>query len=168
MKASHLNKLYSMLTPLEQASLAIGALARQDMAEFEVITDNVEMHTYRSLHADYRQRIDGYYTLGGFYGIQYWRIRARMLAAFHQAKDNGTVNHKYIEMGEQFMKQLASIDAALRVVCGLLKIDVEAVQTLADCEDVPDFADPDPALVEEYITTFTKLTGINRDENLNS
>jgi hypothetical protein len=71
MKASQLNKLYSMLTPLEQASLAIGALARQDMAEFEVITDNVEMHTYPSLHADYRQRIDGYYTLGGFYGIQH-------------------------------------------------------------------------------------------------
>jgi hypothetical protein len=160
MKTAQVNKLYSMLTPLEQASLAIGALARQDIAELEAITDSVERLTYRSLHADYRQRVDGYYTLGGFYGIQYWKTRAMMLTAFNLSRDDGSVNHKCIEMGKQLMVQLVSMDAALRVVCELLKIDVEAVQTLADCEDVPGFADPEPALVDEYITSFTKLAGV--------
>jgi hypothetical protein len=58
MKSSQLEKLYSKLTPTELGTLAFGALARKDVGEAEIILNNVERHTYRSVHADYRQRIE--------------------------------------------------------------------------------------------------------------
>jgi hypothetical protein len=58
MKSSQLDKLYSKLTPTELGTLAIDALARLDENEADLIVNSVEWRTYRSVHADYRRRVE--------------------------------------------------------------------------------------------------------------
>jgi hypothetical protein len=57
MKAAQEDKLYSKLTPVEQAALAFEALARNDEAELDVIVDSVERLYYQCTHWQYRWRV---------------------------------------------------------------------------------------------------------------
>jgi hypothetical protein len=152
LKPAQVNKLYSKLIPYEQAVLCFEAAARQDEAEINDIVDSIEKHTYRCLHTDYRQRATGLYMLALFYGTQYWKTRTLMMMAFNIYRDD-----RACSIAKQFIVRLASIDAALLDVCRRIKVDVEAVKTLADCKGETGFSDyVEAELVEQYTELFTK------------
>jgi hypothetical protein len=50
------DKLYTKLTPVEQAALAFGAIARNDDVELAVIVGSVERLNYQCTHWEFRQR----------------------------------------------------------------------------------------------------------------
>jgi hypothetical protein len=155
MKASQVNKLYSKLTPHEQAALSFDALVRGDEAEADAIVDSVPRVIYQCVHNDYQERVTGLFMLVGDYGINYWKTTAALLMACNLSSDDE--NMDFSEMLLRFLAKIASMDAALTDVCQLFKVDVESVKKLADCEDQPAFSQyVDAELVEQYTELFTK------------
>ena len=160
MRAAQVNKLYSKLTPHEQADLSFEAAARLDEAEINDIVDSVEKHTYRCLHADYRQRATGLFMLALFYGAQYWKNRALMMMALNLSSDDD-INS--VQLAVRFLAKLASMDAALIDVCRRIKVDVDSVKTMADCRDEPAFNDyAEAELVGQYTEQFTKAVMLEK------
>jgi hypothetical protein len=152
MKASQVNKLYSKLTPHEQAALSFEAAARHDKAEFDAILDGVPRVAYQCVHNDFQQRVTGFFTLAGDYGINYWQNRALMMTALYASNDKNDYNKAVI----RFAAKIASMNIALSDACRLFKIDVEAIKTIAGCKGEPTFDDyAEAELIEQYIELFT-------------
>ena len=125
MKPNQIDKLYSKLTPHEQAALCMEASARQDRADFDAIADCVPRVTYQGSHLDYSQRLIGLYSLAGLYGTIYWKNHTLMLMAFNLSSEDD--NKEYIEIAKRFVAKLASMDAALIDVCGRIKVNVDGI-----------------------------------------
>ena len=155
MKPAQVNKLYRKLTPHEQAALVLEAAARLDEKEVDAILEQVEHKTYLTVHANYHRRAYGLMSLVGQYGIEYWKSRALMLTALNVCDDN--------ETAFKFLAKLGSMEAALMAVCERLKVDVEAVKTLADCKDGPAFnAYAEAEQVEQYLEVFSKVAQLGK------
>ncbi len=153
MKPEQVNKLYSKLTPQEQAALCFEAAIRLDEAEIKVIVNCVEKHTYQIPHSDYRQRATGLYMLALYYGTQYWRNRAFMMTALNLSSDDE--GKEYGDIAVRFASKLGSMDKALIDVCGRVKVDIKAIKTLADCKDELAFSEyVEAELVEQYTKLF--------------
>jgi hypothetical protein len=158
MKPSQVEKLYSKLTSLELGTLAFNAIARldEDEVESELIANNVEWQTYRSVHADYRRRVERLVLLASCYSMEHWKTRALMLQAFNlysrgEEEDLG-------DLGINLFYRLESIEVALLQVCKQAKIDIESVKAFAcirDFQHLPEYADPE--LVAEYVVSFSGL-----------
>ena len=73
MKPQQINKLYSNLTPHEQANLAFSAAMRQDETEVDLILSAVKRRTYITPHVDYHTRTHGLVQLSGIFGVAYWK-----------------------------------------------------------------------------------------------
>jgi hypothetical protein len=127
MKTAQINKLYSKLTPHEQAGLTFEAMARRDYPDCDAIFENVEWLVYKCVHVDYSQRLDDFFHLSAEYAHGYWKNRALMLMACNQSPRDPDILHR-------FLAKIASMDAALIAVCLTLKIDADAVRLMADCK----------------------------------
>lgn len=158
MKPSQVNKLYSKLTPYEQAALVIEAAARLDEAEADAILAQVERKHYLSPHSDYTRRIHALTALIGQYGIEYWKNRALALVACEYA-DQG---HQEVEATAlQFLAKAVALETAIFEVCKRLKVDVKAIKKMAGCPDEDakpsELAKTNQELVEQYIDMFSGL-----------
>ena len=143
MKTSHVNKLYSQLTPKEQATLVFEATVRRNDDEADTITASVPMQTYPRYHFDYMNRSLGLWQLTGFYGTIYFKTRALMLSSNDPAR---------------YLARIASMDAALVAVCHRIKVSVDAIKTQALCSNEPVFSDyVQEDLVAEYTEIFQQM-----------
>ncbi|MDP3332598.1 MAG: hypothetical protein Q8Q40_16445 [Methylococcaceae bacterium] len=158
MKPSQVNKLYSKLTPHEQAALAFEAAVRLNGNEVDAILEQVERKTYITLHADYHRRAYGLQFLAGQYGIEYWKNRALMLLAcdkFDKGEQQGE------QIANQFFNKTVALELALIEVCKQLGVDVEAIKKMAGC--LPDefkgydLPEVDSELIKQYVDMFSGL-----------
>lgn len=158
MKPSQVNKLYSKLTPYEQATLCFEALARRDGSTADAIIEQVERKTYVSLHWDFRERSYGLQALIGQYGIEYWKNRTLMLIACDYA-DQGKQEAEAPAL--QFLAKCLALESAIVEVCNRLKVDVKAIKTMAGCPDddvkPEELQKADAALVKQYADMFAGL-----------
>jgi hypothetical protein len=150
MKLRQVNKLYSKLTPQEQAALVFEAIARGDYEEADAITAAVPTQTLQIYHYDFRRRSCGLNNLALFYGMAYWRAQTHIM--FHTRVYN-------TKAAEQSAIHLASMEAALIEICKRLNVDIEAIKKRAlctgDATELIGFTKPE--LVEEYTEAFMKL-----------
>lgn len=158
MKPAQVNKLYSKLTPQEQATLCFEALTRQDRSTVDAIIEQVERKNYISLDWDFRERSYCLQALTGQYGIEYWKNRALRLAAC-----------EYISQGYQqaeapalrFLAKSVALESALVKVCNRLKVDVAAIKTMAGCLDdivrPEESAEVDNELVKQYVDALAEV-----------
>ena len=158
MKQHQVNKLYSKLTPHEQASLAFEAAMRIDDSEVGLILDSVERITYSGPHLDYQKCAQGLMNLSGVYGIVYWKTLCQLcaLTALYSNDDNYNVT------AQHFINNLKSMDAALEAVCKKFRVNVTPIKQFAECNDYgPDFGgESDNRLVELYIEMFSKIVNV--------
>lgn len=153
MKAAQVDKLYTKLTPVEQAALAFEAIARNDDAELAVIVGSVERLAYRCTHWAFRQRGWCLLDLAKYYGLIYWKTRTYMEVEHSLAKQNNDPEIQATAFG--LLERLLAMDVALANVCGKMNIDVMTVKKLALCEDEAAFSDNgNPELVKEYTELF--------------
>jgi hypothetical protein len=161
MKSSQIDKLYSHLSPTDLGTMAFNALARKDEKEADLIVNSVEWHTYRSVHADYRQRVDGLILLASCYSMEHWKTRALMLQSFNLFSRDG--DNDLGDFGINLFSRLQSIEVALANLCQKAKIDIESVKSFAcikDFQEQPDYTDPD--LVEEYLNSFSNILNLRK------
>jgi hypothetical protein len=145
MKTSKVNKLYSQLTPKEQAALVFEATVRRNNDEADAITASVPVQTYPRYHFDYMNRSLGLWQLTGFYGTIYFKTRTMMLSSNNPAR---------------YLALIASMDAALVAVCDRVKVGVDAIKTQALCLNEPVFSDySQEDLVDEYAEIFQRIVG---------
>lgn len=158
MKAAQIDKLYSKLTPHEQAALAFEALARQDTLGLGAIVGSVERQDYRCSHWDYRQRLTGFIDLAKYYGLIYWKTRCCMAVMDDKFKESG--NEADQQAAYVYVDMVLAMETALREVCAKINIDVMAVKKLALCEDEysPDKCN-NVELVREYAGLFMGIVG---------
>lgn len=151
MKSSQVNKLYSKLTPHEQAALCFEAAVRRDDAELEAIKSAIEWGTYQCPNYDFRQRSYGLFMLAAQYGIEYWKNRALMLVACEMAEDG---SDKTDQAANQFFVKTIALELALIEVCKLIRVDVRAIKKMASCppDEAKGFELPevDAELVKQY------------------
>ena len=84
-----------------------------------------------------------------------------MMIAFNLSGDDD--NKECGVFTVRFIAKLASMDAALVDVCRRIKVDVEAVKTLADCKDETAFNDyAEAELVGQYTEQFTKAVMLEK------
>ena len=160
MKSHNLNKIYSKLTPQEQAALVFEAAIRKDEKEADLILDSVKMRTYSMPNLDYQQRITGLNCLSGAYGIAYWKALCQLslvVSVYHD--DDVSIN----ESAQRYVNKLCSMDAAIEVVCKELKIDLSTIKKFAECDDYhPNFdGNIDIKLVEQYTELFLQIAHLN-------
>ncbi len=128
-----------------------------------MIANNVEWQTYRSIHADYRRRVERLVLLASCYSMEHWKTRALMLQAYALCyRNDGKDDYVELEVfGIQCFKRLESIEVALVEVCKQAKIDIESVKSFAcirDFQPLPDYADPE--FVAEYVVSFSGILNI--------
>ena len=154
MKQQQVNKLYSKLTPHEQAALLFEAAIRQDENEADLILDSIERRTYSMPHIDYQQRITGLINLSGCYGIAYWKTLCQLSVLIALSVDDDS----YDKTARLFINKISSMDAALEAVCNELKIDVSLIKKFAECNDYhPDFdIDIKNQFIDQYTEIFSK------------
>lgn len=132
MKAKQVDKLYKELTPCEQAALVVEALARNDHDELKLIIDSLEKNTYRIWNPEYTFRKEGLLSLAWTYGIRYWKERElfmRSMLAFEKG-DKNAIYHCLTAAAH-----ISGMEVALKTVCNEIKVDIEAVKTLAECKN---------------------------------
>ena len=105
MKQQQVNKLYSKLTPHEQAALMFEAALRKDENEVDLILDSVERRTYSTPHIEYQQRIMGIGNLSGCYGIIYWKTLCQLSSLMALSLDDDS----YDVTARQFKNKISSI-----------------------------------------------------------
>lgn len=157
MKPAQVNKLYSKLTPHEQAALVIEAAARLDESEADVIMEQVERKHYIATHADYTRRIHALTSLIGQYGIEYWKNRALMFLACEHAEQG---SQQAEDSALRFLAKTMALESAIVEVCNRLKVDVMAIKKMAGCPDneAQEFLTPvDVELVKQYIESYAGL-----------
>jgi hypothetical protein len=153
MKAVQVDKLYSKLTPTEQAALAFEAIARNDDSELAVIVDSVEQLDYRCTHWEFRQRGWCLLDLAKYYGLLYWKTRTYMEVVHSKFKEVNNIQDQKATF--VFLDRLLAMDVALTDVCTKINIDVMTVKKLALCEDEAAFSEnSNPDLVKEYSELF--------------
>jgi len=155
MKQQQVNKLYSKLTPNEQAALLFEAAIRIDENEVDLILDSVETRTYSAPHIDYQQRMTGLINLSGCYGIMYWKTLCQLSALLALSLNDDS----YDKTARLFINKISSMDAALEVVCKELNVDISAIKKFAECNDYhPNFeSDMENQFVEQYTELFSQI-----------
>lgn len=158
MQHAQVEKLYNKLTPVEKANLVVEAIARNDDDEMEVIVNSLEKSTYRIWNPEYTFRKEGLMTLAMTYGVSYWKHRELFIRAM-SVYDRGNKEAAFIFL--QAAAQIRGMEAALNNVCSRIKVDVEAIKTLADCKGEIAFGDDaDPEIVAEYTELFINMVSL--------
>jgi hypothetical protein len=158
MKPEQVNKLYSKLQPIEQATLVLEAAAKLDWDTVDAIIEKVERLTYRTYHDDYSRRILGLQLLAANYGIEYWKIRALMLLSNNYARAGYIVAEV---PAIKFLAKAVALESAIVEICTQFKVDVSAIRDIAGCfgnEALPKQLPPvDESLVRQYTHLLTGL-----------
>jgi hypothetical protein len=158
MKAAQVNKLYSRLTPQEQAALVFEAVSRHDESSVDAILEHVERKTYECVHADYMRRIHGLLCLSGYYGGEYWKNRALLLYACIKFE---TGENETEAAAMKLYAKIVAMEHALAKTCAHLKVDLAAFKKMAGCQPEDDFSDDlvevDAELVKQYSEAFSVL-----------
>ena len=152
MKPQQINKLYSNLTPHEQANLAFSAAMRQDETEVDLILSAVKRRTYITPHVDYHTRTHGLVQLSGIFGVAYWKTFFKLSTA-NLSKTGEAVDKD----AQRHINEFIALNMALNNVCQAFQIDSEAIRKLAECSGInPKFEGvPDEAFLEQYTKLFT-------------
>lgn len=160
MKRQQVNKLYSQLTPNEQAALVFEATIRQDESEADLILNSVKLRSYSMPDLDYQQRMQGLSNLSGVYGKVFWKALF-LLSSLKWIHPESDVLPQAIK---QHIKRFNSIDVALTSICEQLNISVSTIKQLAECSTFyPDFGDEiDDQLVEEYRELFANIAYLDQ------
>ena len=161
MKQQQINKLYSKLTPNEQANLAFEAAMRKDEKDVDLILNSVERCTYITMHKEYQVRSYGLVQLSGIYGIFYWKTLCQLgtlIGLYVNSKDD-----KYTRATQQYINEIYSMNVALDAVCKELKIAPDVIKNFAECETTqPNFdGQPNDKLIEQYTELFSKSAKLN-------
>lgn len=136
MKDNQVSKLYKLLAPHEQAALAFGHMTNLDETAVEQVLEAVPKRIYTSLDADYEHHIDRIFCMALMWGIQYWKLQARLLSAFNRARQTSDD----MPFGERMAAyeavegHLLAHDAALASVCEQFGLDHEAVRRMSEAE----------------------------------
>jgi hypothetical protein len=128
-----------------------------DENEADLIVNSVEGRTYRSVHADYRQRVERLVLLVSCYSMEYWKTRALMLQAFNLYSRDEDLEG----LGINLFYRLQAVEVALVEVCEQAKIDIESVKSFAcirDFQPLPEYADSE--LVAEYVVSFSGILNV--------
>jgi len=131
MKPKQINKLYSNLTPHEQANLSFAAALRHDENEGDLIISSVEKRTYMTVHVDYHNRLHGLVQLSGIFGTAYWKTFFKLSTA-----NLSKTGEAFDKVAQQHINEFISLNTALNNVCQSLQIDSEAIRTFAQCSDM--------------------------------
>jgi hypothetical protein len=155
MRTEQISKLYSKLTPQEQATLAFEAAVLSDGNEVDAIMEQVHRETYRTVHADYHRRAFGLMSLVGTYGTEYWKNRALLfMACDHSEQSSANANATAL----QFLVRTLALEAAIIDVCKRRNVDVAAIKKMADCAldkvKREKLTDVDPELIQHYVELF--------------
>lgn len=158
MRAQQVNKLYSKLTPHEQAALAFEAAAQSKGDEFNLIDNSVEQRTYDAPHIDYQTRMEGLLHFSLSYGIFFWK-RLCQIGSAPALEDDG-VN---IDV-QPIMDDFASMNVAFENICDKLKVDPSVVRKFAECGSYQPLSDAEVKdhLVEQYTDLFTILSHLDK------
>jgi len=155
MKPKQINKLYSSLTPHEQANLAFAAALRHDEKEGDLILNSVEKRTYMTVHADYHNRLHGLVQLSGIFGTAYWKTFFKLSTA-----NLSKTGEAFDKVAQQHINEFIALNTALNNVCQSLQIDSEAIRTFAECKGInPNFEGlPFKGLAnKDLLTQYTSL-----------
>ena len=131
MKQQQIKKLYSKLTPNEQANLVFEAAMRKDEKDVDLILNSVEQNTYTTVHADYHIRSYGLIQLSGIFGITYWKTFFK-LSTYNLSKTGVAFD----KVAQNHINEFISLNTALNNVCMVLKIDPEAIREYAECRGI--------------------------------
>jgi hypothetical protein len=152
MKPSHIDKLYSRLTPKEQACMVLEAAANSDEAQVDAVIASVERKQYYGLHADYTTHMQKLIAVVGIYGTEYWKNRALMLAACNLLDE--TSDPDVIDAANRFYEKAIALDVAAEKVCQHLGCDIRSVNSIIGgipiTTDFQDITQPDQELVNMY------------------
>ena len=161
MKQQQVNKLYSKLTPHEQASLAFEAAMRKDGDDVDLILDSVERCTYITTHKEYLVRSHALVHLSGIYGIFFWKTLCQLGVLTGLYIDSKDV--KYISVTQRYMNEIYSMNLALEVVCKELKIASNVIKAFAECEGTQPILGGQPidTFIEQYTELFSKAAKLN-------
>lgn len=161
MKRQHINKLYSKLTPHEQANLAFEAAMRHDEKDVDLILNSVEQKTYVTGHADYHTRNHGLIQLSGIFGIAYWKTFFKLSTA--QLDKTGQAFDK---ITQQHINEFIALNTALNNVCETLQMNPEAVRKYAECHGInPNFkGTADNQFTEKYTELFTMAANLTTNQ----
>lgn len=162
MKPLQINKLYSHLTPHEQANLAFTAAIRHDETEVELILNAVEKKTYITAHADYHNRIHGLVQLSGVFGTAYWKTFFKLSTA-----NLSKTGEAFDKVAQKHINEFIALNTALNRVCKLLQINSEAIRTFAECkginptfEGLPFKGIANEDLLKQYTVLFTAASKV--------
>ena len=160
MKRQQINKLYSKLTPHEQAVLVFEAVTRKESNEADLILDAVPIKTYSMPDLDYQQRLQGLSNLSGVYGKVFWKALFLLSSLKWIYPDSDA----FPEAIKQHIKRFNSIDVALTSICEQLNISVSTIKQLAECSAFhPDFGDEiDDQYVEQYRELFANIAYLDQ------
>lgn len=149
MKIAQIDKLYDKLTLQERAALGFEASIRQDEAELDAILKSVPRLNYSGLHREYFNRSIGLELFAADYGLQYWQHYAMAFMAAHIGK---------FKSADSYLTLLASMEAAVKIVCQQTKLDMAVVKKHAECEQsLPGIDDMvNEEIVKAYVARFMK------------
>lgn len=152
MKQQQINKLYSKLTPSEQANLAFVASQKSDERELNLILNSVEKLSYITAHVEYHERIDGLIQLAGMFGTTYWKTFF-LISTYNLSKTGQALD----DIAQKHINEFIALNIALDNVCQLLNIDDEIIRISAQCRGInPDFKGvADDTLITQYTEVFT-------------
>jgi len=155
MKRPELQRVYSKLTPQEQAALVFEASTRQDKSEADVILNCVSIKNYSMPDLDYQQRMQGLSNLSGVYGMVFWKALF-LLSSFKWTQFD---NDFLPETIKQHIKRFNSIEVAIEAICKQMNIKVSTLKEIAECDTLnPDFGDEiDSQYVRQYNQLFASI-----------
>ena len=153
MKLVQINKLYSKLTPEEQASLVVEAAARLDGKTIDEIVENVERKTYISMHSSFTQRINIINSVICIYATEYWKNKALMLLSMLDGEFQSD------ELANQFFEKSVALEIVIRNICDRLKIAVSAIKTMTSA--LPDYSEDYalPIVNQSLIKNYEEMFG---------
>ncbi len=158
MKPSQVNCLYAKLTPAEQATLFFEAAVQHDWNTADAIMKQVERKTYATPNAEYLWRVNSLQLMAMHYGIEYWKNRTMMLLCLNYADAGHSVASS---TAMKFLAKAVALDEALFEVCKPLKVEVDAIKTMAGCIDIDALPKElpllDESLVKEYAEVLASL-----------
>lgn len=128
MKTNQIDKLYSKLTPKEQACLVLEAAANMNESEADAVIAVVERKHYLCMHAEYTTHMQRLMAIIGIYGTEYWKNRALMLAACNLVDKSGDLD--VAETTHRFYENAIALEVAVQKACNLLGVDVCAIRSI--------------------------------------
>lgn len=158
MREQQVNKLYSKLTPHEQAALAFEASIQLNGKEVDLILSGVERRDYTAPHIEYIARTQGLIQFSLTYGLLFWKRLCQIATVTILASDNIAVDEQYL------VDDFTSMNSAFEEVCKQLGVDVSIIRKFAECGCYKPLTDGNinSELLQQYIDCFKKISYLEK------